>query len=327
MGRERTDSHFHHYICDTELSGGLLCLHGTDSDAIVKPLLPALCAQPHVLVQSLITSNPAALKLQTERNIVQETNWPCIRDLSSMLLLEEWCVLMNVQSWKLCLITQKLLSAARGRGRVMLPGKAASWLCISSKQHWDMLSSGSSGRRGKSCPRLNQESVRFAESTAAATSTNTKHQLKMNYCKTFSFFPFSFFLFFSHLNVYRRYNLSIKCSKKKMTAPAINTLGFMEPVPIQWQEILTGCCKHSWNGLKCLTGKHCNIQRDGLKGSQHGKHLGCFYANRNLLSNFSDVKIFLACSHGMGSKQTSLLLYTNMFGLKRLSTHLFPNHV
>lgn len=101
------------------------------------------------LVQSLIISDPAALKLQTERSIVQETNWPCIRDLSLMFLLEEWCVLMYVQSWKLSLITQKLLSAGRGTGRLMLPGTAASWLRISPEQHWDMLSSGSSGRMSK----------------------------------------------------------------------------------------------------------------------------------------------------------------------------------
>lgn len=144
------------------------------------------------------------------------------------------------------------------------------------------------GEWGKSRPRLNQETLHFAESTAAATSTNTKHQLKTNYCKTSFFSSSFFFLFFSHLNVCRRYSLSIKCgSKKKMTAPAINTLGFMEPVPIQWQETLTGCCKHLWNGLKRLTGKHCKIQWDGLRGSQHGKHLGCFYAKRNPLSDLN----------------------------------------
>lgn len=102
-----------------------------------------------VLFESLIMSDPAALKQQTEKSVVQETNWTWIRDLSLTHLLKERCFLMNVQSQKLILTTQKLLSVGKDMVRAMLSGKAVSWLGIFLKQHWDMLSSGSSGRMSK----------------------------------------------------------------------------------------------------------------------------------------------------------------------------------
>lgn len=51
-------------------------------------VLPALCAQPHGPASKPDYFPPCCTKLQTEKSIVQETNWPCIRDFSWMLFLE-----------------------------------------------------------------------------------------------------------------------------------------------------------------------------------------------------------------------------------------------
>lgn len=42
-----------------------------------NPVLPALCAQPHGPGSKPDYCPPCCIKLQTERSIVQETNWPC----------------------------------------------------------------------------------------------------------------------------------------------------------------------------------------------------------------------------------------------------------
>lgn len=92
------------FVVQSSPMGCSVCM----TQIVMQPSASCSVCSHSVLVQSLIISDPAALKLQAEWSIVQETNWPCSRDFSSMLSLEEWCVLMNVQSWKLSLITQKL---------------------------------------------------------------------------------------------------------------------------------------------------------------------------------------------------------------------------
>lgn len=199
-----------------------------------------------VLFESLIISDPAALKQQTRKSVVQETNWTWIRDLSLTYLLEEWCFLMNAQSQKLVLITQKLLSVGKGMVRVMLTGKAASWLGISLKKHWDVLSSGSSGRMSKI----------VSQTTSGDTSALQRLQLLQHpqtYLKHKTWAENELledFFFFYHLNVCRTYSLCIKWfPKKKMTETGKNTPRFMQPTHIQWQETLPGCYMHSSNGL------------------------------------------------------------------------------
>lgn len=132
--------------------------------------------------------------------------------------------------------------------------KSCSWLGISLKQHWDMLSSGSRGRMSKIMSQTKSRHTSALQSLQLLQHPQIylKHKTwaENELLEDVIFFPPPFFFPFYHLNARRRYSLCIKwCPKKKMTEPGINTLGFTQPVHIQWQETLPGCYMRSWNGL------------------------------------------------------------------------------
>lgn len=204
MGRERTDCHFHH-ICGTELSHGLLCLHDTDSDATFCFLL------------CVLTLSPGSKPDYFRPCCIKAASWVehCAGDKLAMQQRFQFnAFTRGMVCFDECSELKTALSHRSCRGRVMLPGKAASWLCISPKQHWDMLSSGSSGKRRKIMSQTKSRVTLLCRVYSCCNIHKQNTSWKWAIVRLCFFFPF-FFSFFSHLNVCRRYSLSIKWQPQK----------------------------------------------------------------------------------------------------------------